>query len=800
MTKPIQQIRIFISSPSDVKAERESAKRVIEELNRTICPPNGLTLFPLTWENNTYSAVGEYSQDVINQQIGEYDIFVGIMANRFGTPTPNAGSGTEEEFNIAYENRTNTQIMFFFKDAPINPSSLDLSQLDKVRKFKEKIGNKGVYYFQFPEDFERIFREHLTMHLSNNYFSKKIDKDAKVFTKTKQLKIGFEVFFNSKNSSYEKYSSINTLAIPNSQFKLKDIYVAQTLEKDNRFEKEKETTKIDQLPVELIRKYQKILIKDTAGMGKSTIMKYMFIDLIDNRIEDVGIPIYIELNRLNKERTILKEIQDKLQFLSKKCNEGSLLKLIKEGIFIFFLDGYDEISIADRNEVTQDIKDFIINAGTKNYYILTSRPEDSVECFGDFQSFKIRPLTKNEAFELLTKYDITKNKIASEELIKELQTGKYDTIDEYLKNPLLVSLLYCAFNYKAEIPLKKHQFYRQVYDALFNSHKLAQGQKPHEKRSGLDIDDFNRVLRYVGYDCLINLGVQFDKDTILNSIKKARVFSGNLIFGESNFLKDLLTSVPLFTKDGTEYKWSHKSLMEYFAARFIAEDAKEKQNTILTNIYNSENNDKYFNMLDIYYDIDYKGFSINITLPFLKSFVQFYEDNIFNSPIILKKSIERRISYLFVINAAFRISEKILDYEEEVEFFAKRLRWSRNRTFLGFFKIRYKEGKYSYIKIGCNITNKFNLYYLLRKKIISIFNFNDRDSWDQISAYNAPKESSGFENKTCVIDLRTGDYSESFYNAINDKLFLGQSSLNYMDCKDLIEKMEEEIAHSKDLI
>ncbi len=48
--------------------------------------------------------MGEDSQDVINKQIGsDYHIFVGIMWKKFGTETKRAGSGTEEEFSLAYD-------------------------------------------------------------------------------------------------------------------------------------------------------------------------------------------------------------------------------------------------------------------------------------------------------------------------------------------------------------------------------------------------------------------------------------------------------------------------------------------------------------------------------------------------------------------------------------------------------------------------------------------------------------------------------------------------------------------------
>ncbi|PYL26201.1 MAG: hypothetical protein DMF37_02915 [Verrucomicrobia bacterium] len=45
--------------------------------------------------------MGADAQDVINHQLAEYDIFLGIMSCRFGSPTKRAHSGTEEEFNRA---------------------------------------------------------------------------------------------------------------------------------------------------------------------------------------------------------------------------------------------------------------------------------------------------------------------------------------------------------------------------------------------------------------------------------------------------------------------------------------------------------------------------------------------------------------------------------------------------------------------------------------------------------------------------------------------------------------------------
>ena len=93
--------------------------------------------------------------------------------------------------------------------------------------------------------------------------------------------------------TYEKYSIINTIVLPNTRLKLKDIYIPQTLVKEDVYKSDEAEAKIDKLPVALIKEYKKILITDTAGMGKSTITRRMFIDLIENGLGDVKEYLFI---------------------------------------------------------------------------------------------------------------------------------------------------------------------------------------------------------------------------------------------------------------------------------------------------------------------------------------------------------------------------------------------------------------------------------------------------------------------------------------------------------------------------
>ena len=564
---------------------------------------------------------------------------------------------------------------------------------------------------------------------------------------------------------YNKYSIVNTLVFHNSQRQLKDIYVAQTLVKENRFEDD-EITRIEGLPAELIKKYQKILITDTAGMGKSTIMKRMFVDLIDKGLDVVGIPMYIELNKLNKNHSILTEIQEELNSLSEEFDNDLLLKLIQTGGFVFFLDGFDEISIKDRSEVTIDVHTFISKAGNKNYYIMTSRHESGLASFGDFQSFKIQPLTKEEAFELLEKYDLSKNKELSKSLVKLLNSGRYNSIDEYLVNPLLVSLLFTAYDYNRSIPFEKHRFYNTVFEAYFEKHDNTKPIKTRDKRSGLNHDGFDIILRYVGYKCLIDIGVKFSEDSVLNIIREARDRNSNLNFSEYDFLQDLTTSVPLFCKEGTDYKWIHKSLMEYFAARFVFCDSKQDQDIILTAIYKSTHIEKYINMLDLYYDIDFKGFSKNFTLPFCKQYIQFYNDNL-PSLNIGKELIEERMSYLFVGKYM------IIHVPEKGKKGMKRILDHRRQLGYRFFEMSDVININELYYFGYNFyrDNDYELAYLLFVKNALLCDCSKSQMPSRSEAFkyiidnlfiNGPEHNDVFD-----IDINSGNESEELYNAIN---------------------------------
>jgi hypothetical protein len=135
----MSKLRIFVASPGDVDKERDIVSVVVQELRSCIGNILDIELEVIRWGTHAWPDIGEDAQDVINREIGEYDILVGIMWRRFGTPTERASSGTEEEFDRAcryYKNYKRPKIMFYFRETPFYLADLNgLSQFRKVLLF-----------------------------------------------------------------------------------------------------------------------------------------------------------------------------------------------------------------------------------------------------------------------------------------------------------------------------------------------------------------------------------------------------------------------------------------------------------------------------------------------------------------------------------------------------------------------------------------------------------------------------------------------------------------------------------------
>jgi hypothetical protein len=226
-------------------------------------------------------------------------------------------------------------------------------------------------------------------------------------------------------------------------------------------------------------------------------------------------------------------------------------------------------------------------------------------------------LSQESSFLLIRKY--AKGPLA-EKLIESIMSESTPEIHQFLGVPLYVTLLFCAYRYRSTIPSQKHVFYAHVFEALFEAHDLTKDLGyVRQKHSKLGSNDFSAIMRRLGFWCLRNgMKLQFTKEELEIALQSVVAGFPGVNFNVQDFIRDLIGTVPLFVRDGIVYRWSHKSLQEYFAAMFTCHDTKGNQGNVLLAMSNNQNPWMYENILELCCDIDYPTFRGSVLLDVLR--------------------------------------------------------------------------------------------------------------------------------------------------------------------------------------
>ena len=176
MAQNVTLYNLLISCPGDVKAEVALIETAVDEFNELYADPLGITIKTRHWSKSSYAQSGGKPQALLNEQfVNKCDAAVAIFWTKFGSPTDEYGSGTEEEIEIML--KSNKQVFMFFCDKPISPSQINEDGYKKVQAFREKYKDRGIYFtYSSDEEFKKLFFAQLSMH----FLSDKKVKEATV--------------------------------------------------------------------------------------------------------------------------------------------------------------------------------------------------------------------------------------------------------------------------------------------------------------------------------------------------------------------------------------------------------------------------------------------------------------------------------------------------------------------------------------------------------------------------------------------------------------------------------------------
>lgn len=166
-------VKVMIATPSDVAAERQIIRNVIQEWNNTHSEDKNLVIMPVGWESHSAPTMGGRPQAIINKQVlADCDLLIAVFWTKVGTPTGKALSGTVEE--IEEHVKAKKPAMVYFSSVPVAPGLVDLEQLKALQEFKSQLRERGLYAeYDSPEVFREMLSRQLAQTVIRHFGSKK---------------------------------------------------------------------------------------------------------------------------------------------------------------------------------------------------------------------------------------------------------------------------------------------------------------------------------------------------------------------------------------------------------------------------------------------------------------------------------------------------------------------------------------------------------------------------------------------------------------------------------------------------
>lgn len=209
---------LLLSCPGDVLNCLDAIKDSVANFNRVFGVINNIEVIVKHWSTDSYPQSGDKPQELLNKQfVRDCDAAVAIFWTRFGSPTDKYGSGTEEEIEEMIS--AGKQVFMYFLDKEVSLSEVNVEQYKKVKDFKEKYKDRGIY---FVVKNEQELQQQFTNHLGLYFLSLIAEQSNPVMVKNQ---ISILKIRDASNFSNDKFE-VHQFSLNKSKFihkKLEDI-------------------------------------------------------------------------------------------------------------------------------------------------------------------------------------------------------------------------------------------------------------------------------------------------------------------------------------------------------------------------------------------------------------------------------------------------------------------------------------------------------------------------------------------------------------------------------------------------
>lgn len=327
-----------------------------------------------------------------------------------------------------------------------------------------------------------------------------------------------------------------------------------------------------------VQQYSKLIVFGKPGVGKTTFLKYLAIQCIEEQFTSDCIPIFISLKdfaEAPKQHDILDYIAQQLSNYGIVDAKVKVEQLLKQNKILVLLDGLDEVREEDSKKVLKQIQDFSYQFHN-NKVVITCRIAAKEYTFQGFTEVEVADFDEDQIATFAQNWFKLSDPVKDKRFIKTLNENK--PIQELATNPLLLTLLCLVFDKAGNFPVNRSELYTEGIDVLLRKWDVKRNIERDEVYNNLSLQLKKNLLSQIALTTFEQNNYFFKQKTVeryiadfVSNLSAASTEMKKLELDSEAILKSIEVQHGLLVERAKGiFSFSHLTFHEYFAANKIA--------------------------------------------------------------------------------------------------------------------------------------------------------------------------------------------------------------------------------------
>lgn len=319
-----------------------------------------------------------------------------------------------------------------------------------------------------------------------------------------------------------------------------------------------------------ITKDKLVCLIGVAGQGKTITMRKLFLEELN---KNNYFPFFISLRNVDfsKPTGMTDIVLHHLKENGIKCESKDIEEFLQDVKVRFFLDGFDEVPHEHRGNAIKVLDECNYVWGCS--VVCSTRPETELTKLSGYVTYTLNFLTENDVV------NIVKIHVVNEEtcsLLLGLISDK-DFLRESIVTPILVDIFIVTSIGLGKNPENVASYYDALFSSLIYKHDFNK-IFVRSRKSLLNDVELEDCLAYFSFATYMKQKTTFTRAEMVQIFSEAKRYINKDIENELAIMDDIINMTNLIVNDGFNlYSYIHKSIQDYYAAKFIQAISDEHQ-------------------------------------------------------------------------------------------------------------------------------------------------------------------------------------------------------------------------------